>query len=104
LSQSSTLDDIRNALNDLPTLAPNLVTNVTVTSQPGDSDLVYLVTFSSDLGDVPLLQSDAPTLVNVTEIAAGSTSRSTIQLLIEDVPSSLINLDASIANVSVYDL
>ena len=104
MSQSSTLDDIRNALNDLPTLAPNLVTNVTVTSQPGDSDLVYLVTFSSDLGDVPLLQSDAPTLVNVTEIAAGSTSRSTIQLLIEDVPSSLINLDASIANVSVYDL
>ena len=98
------MDDIRNALNDLPTLAPNLVTNVTVTSQPGDSDLVYLVTFSSDLGDVPLLQSDAPTLVNVTEIAAGSTSRSTIQLLIEDVPSSLINLDASIANVSVYDL
>lgn len=100
-----------------------------MTSQQGDSDLVYLVTFSSDLGnveyfflffffendqnnaliigDAPLIQPDANTsasFINVTEITAGSTSRSTIQLLIEDVPSSLINLDASIANVSVYDL
>jgi hypothetical protein len=47
----SSANDIKNALNDLPTLAPNLVYNVTVTSQSGN-DLIYLVTFSSDLGNV----------------------------------------------------
>jgi hypothetical protein len=53
---SSSANDIKNALNDLPTLAPNLVYNVTVTSQSGN-DLIYLVTFSSDLGNVNVCKS-----------------------------------------------
>ena len=51
LTSSSTSNDIKQALNDLPTLYPNLVLDV-VNVDAGSTDKAFTVKFSSDLGNL----------------------------------------------------
>lgn len=48
-SSTSSTTDVQAALNDLPTLYPNLVTNVNQTIS--GTDKTFIITFSSDLGN-----------------------------------------------------
>lgn len=51
LTSSSSSNDIKLALNDLPTLYPNLVLDV-VNVDAGSTDKAFTVKFSSDLGNL----------------------------------------------------
>lgn len=51
LGSSSSTNDILQALNDLPTLYPNLVLEV-VDGSAGPNDRSFTVKFSSDLGNL----------------------------------------------------
>jgi len=62
-SQSSTANDILTALNDLPTLSPNLVTNVNSTTIGNDRMIV--VTYSAALG---LNKKNLFTLLNFLQL------------------------------------
>ena len=80
------------ALNDLPNLSPNLVT----VTQNLDSDgysIIYTVTFSSDLGDVPNIL-EVLGLVNFTlnETVTGSPSGNRIQLQIQNSKTNLFTV------------
>ena len=50
LKYSSSVTDVKNALNDLPTLYPNMVLDVNVTLSLDGNDVVYNVIFSPDIG------------------------------------------------------
>ena len=99
LNFEATALDVQKALNDLPTLSPNLVT-VTQSSSPDDITRIFLVQFSSSLGDVPLLEE---TLKNVEftaeETIKGSPSGSKVQLMIQNKPTPLFDLRDTDLNV-----
>jgi hypothetical protein len=92
LSVGVSAADMQTALNDLPNLSPNLVT----VTQSLDSDgysIIYTVTFSSDLGDVPNIL-EVLGLVNftLTEAVTGSPSGNRIQLQIQNSKTNLFTV------------
>ena len=50
LDPDSTARDIKDALNDLPTLYPNLIMDVNQTIASNGKDLVLIIKFSPELG------------------------------------------------------
>ena len=92
LSVGISAADMQTALTDLPNLSPNLVT----VSQSLDIDgysIIYTVTFSSDLGDVPNIL-EVLGLVNFTlnEAVTGSPSGNRIQLQIQNSKTNLFTV------------
>ncbi|CAF0814130.1 unnamed protein product, partial [Brachionus calyciflorus] len=83
---------VQNALNDLPSISPNLVTVNSVSSD--DANLkIYRVTFPSDLGDVPdLIETTGHVALDVNEETKGVSSGAKVQLNIEDKVSPLFNI------------
>ena len=119
----SSVANIQTALNDLPTLLPNLVTNVT--EKRNGSDRIFTITYSNVLGidffyiylkllrnfkikklnpgDAPLIKIGNTSLsVNISEQTKGFSSNS-IQLLIENVPSPIINVYDTKTNVRIIE-
>ena len=100
LDFQSTVAQIQRALNDLPTLYPNLAT---VTESPSSSEFerIILVQFSPKLGDVPDIEEKmGNVLFNVTELQIGSPSSSGFQFLIENQPTPLFSFSDTQAIVS----
>ena len=50
MDSDSTAKDIKDALNDLPTLYPNLIMDVNQTLESNGKDLVLIIKFSPELG------------------------------------------------------
>ena len=50
MDPDSTAKDIKDALNDLPTLYPNLIMEVNQTIAPNGKDLDLIIKFSPELG------------------------------------------------------
>ena len=91
--------DLQKALNDLPTLAPNLVTVAPVSSND-ETIKIFRVTFSVDLGDVPdLVETSGNVIMEVLEETTGVASGSKVQLGIEDKFTPLFDLRDNDASV-----
>lgn len=84
--------DLQMALNDLPTLSPNLVA-VSERLHTDRVSKIYTVTFSAYLGNVELIQETLG-LVTLTasEIQAGSPSGAKFQINILNQTSNLFDL------------
>lgn len=97
--------EIQQALNDLPTLYPDLISDVNITVSE-NNDTVYLITFSADLGDVPAieLQSGMNLTYDNMELVKGIPTGNRFQLIIEDAPTGLINPNDVATNVSIFRL
>lgn len=97
--QTSALN-LQDALNDLPTLGPKLVTVNPVLSE--DSKIkIFRVTFSADLGDVPNLEEKGGNLtMEVEEEKKGVASGNNFQMVVQGQHSPLFKLSDSSDNVT----
>lgn len=93
LSTGASASEVENALNDLPTLGPNMVTVSESLASDGVSTL-YSVSFSSDLGNVDSIE-EVFGLVNFTinETISGSASENKFQLNIGNLKTKLFSIN-----------
>ncbi|RMZ99473.1 hypothetical protein BpHYR1_037334, partial [Brachionus plicatilis] len=90
---------LQNALNDLPSLGPNLV-SVSPVSSNDPIVKIFLVTFSADLGDVPNLEEKSGNLIMlVDEETKGIASGQNVQITVQGQHSPLFSLTETSDNV-----
>jgi hypothetical protein len=85
--------DVQKALNDLPSLSNQLVKVTQNTSDNVDSKL-FTIEFPSIFGDVSAISEvSGNVLFTSSELVKGAPSGSGFQLLIENQPTNLLNLN-----------
>lgn len=97
--ETTTALNLQNALNDLPSLGPNLV-SVSPVSSNDPMVKIFLVTFSADLGDVPNLEEKSGNLIMlVDEETKGIASGQNVQITVQGQHSPLFSLTETSDNV-----
>lgn len=97
--ETSSALSLQNALNDLPTLSPSLVT-VSPVSSGSQNVKMFRITFSPDLGDVPALEEKSGNLImQVEEEVKGIASGKNVQITVQGQHSPLFSLTQTNENV-----
>lgn len=88
----ATGSDVQKALNDIPTLSPNLVT-VTDSLYSDGVSKVYTVTFDKDLGNVDLIRESLGLVsLTATEKQSGSPTGAKFQLKIANMTTNYFTI------------
>ena len=65
------------------------------------ADRIFTITFSPDIGDASLIQQSTATNLGIQAVeTTKGFSSGKVQLIIEDLPSNLINVNDTAANVN----
>ena len=91
LEAGATADQLKNALNDMPTLKPDLVKDVTREDVTGGHK--YVIEFSPNLASISLLEETAGQVSStIVKESDATISGEKSQLVFDNVPSELFDL------------